>query len=50
MGRPAVLYGTQSMSSPSLIDVIKKIRTLNADSFPMSISSLDAVLDQGTCY
>jgi hypothetical protein len=50
-GRAAVgLYDTQSMSSPSLIDVIKKIRTLNADSFPMSISSLDAVLDQGTYY
>jgi hypothetical protein len=50
-GRAAVgLYDTQSMSSPSLIDVIKKIRTLNADRFPMSISSLDAVLDQGTYY
>lgn len=49
-GRPATgLYDTPSMSSPSLLDVIKKIRTLNVDSFPMSISSLDAVLDQGTC-
>ena len=43
----ADMYDANSIDPSSLVEVIKKIRTLRKDDFPMSVKNLEGVLSQG---